>query len=194
MCRPAPGGQRTRAASGTARAGSRADSASRSRSQQPSTREPGHSCRRVRRRGQGFMVRSSIQRSPRRQWRNFNMNSLVAAHRTLPFGSILRVTNLNNGREVQVRVITADRSWATVFWTWRAPRPWPRYDRHRHGACTHRIAVRSHGRYGRFHGASRRLSRIAPTPKNCAPVCSRAINPFLFRTMMCHRDISTACS
>jgi rare lipoprotein A len=35
----------------------------------------------------------------------FNMNSLVAAHRTLPFGSILRVTNLNNGRDVQVRVI-----------------------------------------------------------------------------------------
>ena len=33
------------------------------------------------------------------------MNSLVAAHRTLPFGSILRVTNMNNGREVQVRVI-----------------------------------------------------------------------------------------
>ena len=35
----------------------------------------------------------------------FDMNSLVAAHRTLPFGSIVRVTNLNNGREVQVRVI-----------------------------------------------------------------------------------------
>ncbi|MGH9680182.1 MAG: septal ring lytic transglycosylase RlpA family protein [Candidatus Acidiferrales bacterium] len=35
----------------------------------------------------------------------FDMNSFVAAHRTLPFGSILRVTNLNNGREVQVRVI-----------------------------------------------------------------------------------------
>jgi rare lipoprotein A len=33
------------------------------------------------------------------------MNQLVAAHRTLPFGSILRVTNLNNGRDVQVRVI-----------------------------------------------------------------------------------------
>ena len=33
------------------------------------------------------------------------MNSLVAAHRTLPFGSIIRVTNLNNGRDVQVRVI-----------------------------------------------------------------------------------------
>jgi rare lipoprotein A len=26
----------------------------------------------------------------------FDMNTLVAAHRTLPFGSILRVTNLNN--------------------------------------------------------------------------------------------------
>ncbi len=35
----------------------------------------------------------------------FDMNSLVAAHRTLPFGSILRVTNLNNGRNVEVRVI-----------------------------------------------------------------------------------------
>jgi rare lipoprotein A len=35
----------------------------------------------------------------------FDMNSLVAAHRTLPFGSILRVTNLNNGLDVQVRVI-----------------------------------------------------------------------------------------
>jgi rare lipoprotein A len=35
----------------------------------------------------------------------FDMNTLVAAHRTLPFGSILRVTNMNNGREVQVRVI-----------------------------------------------------------------------------------------
>jgi rare lipoprotein A len=35
----------------------------------------------------------------------FNMNTLVAAHRTLPFGSILRVTNLNNGRDVEVRVI-----------------------------------------------------------------------------------------
>jgi rare lipoprotein A len=35
----------------------------------------------------------------------FDMNSLVAAHRTLPFGSIVRVTNLNNGRDVQVRII-----------------------------------------------------------------------------------------
>ena len=35
----------------------------------------------------------------------FDMNTLVAAHRTMPFGSILRVTNLNNGRQVEVRVI-----------------------------------------------------------------------------------------
>ncbi len=33
------------------------------------------------------------------------MNTLVAAHRLLPFGSILRVTNMNNGRDVEVRVI-----------------------------------------------------------------------------------------
>ena len=35
----------------------------------------------------------------------FDMNTLVAAHRTLPFGSILRVTNLNNGRQIEVRII-----------------------------------------------------------------------------------------
>jgi rare lipoprotein A len=35
----------------------------------------------------------------------FDMNTMVAAHRTLPFGSILRVTNLNNGRQIEVRVI-----------------------------------------------------------------------------------------
>jgi rare lipoprotein A len=35
----------------------------------------------------------------------FDMNQLVAAHRTLPFGSIVRVINLNNGRRTEVRVI-----------------------------------------------------------------------------------------
>ncbi len=34
----------------------------------------------------------------------FNSNHLTAAHRTLPFGTKLRVTNLNNGRSVVVRV------------------------------------------------------------------------------------------
>src|SRR5262249_25106592 len=34
----------------------------------------------------------------------FNMHKLTCAHRTLPFGSRLRVTNLSNGREVVVVV------------------------------------------------------------------------------------------
>ena len=34
----------------------------------------------------------------------FNQNELVAAHRTLPFGTIVRVTNLENGRQVHVRI------------------------------------------------------------------------------------------
>lgn len=34
----------------------------------------------------------------------FDMNKLTAAHRTYPFGTILRVTNLKNGSQVDVRV------------------------------------------------------------------------------------------
>ena len=34
----------------------------------------------------------------------FNMNALTAAHRTLPFGTKLKVTNLNNGQFAIVRV------------------------------------------------------------------------------------------
>lgn len=34
----------------------------------------------------------------------FNQNSLTAAHRSLPFGTQVRVTNLNNGRAVVVRI------------------------------------------------------------------------------------------
>jgi len=32
------------------------------------------------------------------------MNKLTAAHRTMPFGTRLRVTNIENGRSVVVRV------------------------------------------------------------------------------------------
>ena len=44
----------------------------------------------------------------------FDMNALTAAHRTLPLGSRVRVTNLANGRVVDVRVndrgpVLADR-------------------------------------------------------------------------------------
>lgn len=34
----------------------------------------------------------------------FDMNKLTAAHRTLPFGTRVRVTNLDNGRQVDVRI------------------------------------------------------------------------------------------
>ena len=35
----------------------------------------------------------------------FDERRLVAAHRTLPFGSVVRVTNVTNGRSVTVRII-----------------------------------------------------------------------------------------
>ena len=35
----------------------------------------------------------------------FNQREMVAAHRTLPFGSVVRITNLENGRRVALRVI-----------------------------------------------------------------------------------------
>jgi rare lipoprotein A len=35
----------------------------------------------------------------------FDMNAMVAAHPTYPFGTLVRVTNLANGRAVQVRII-----------------------------------------------------------------------------------------
>lgn len=34
----------------------------------------------------------------------FNMYALTAAHRKLPFGTLVRVTNLNNKRSVKVRI------------------------------------------------------------------------------------------
>jgi rare lipoprotein A len=34
----------------------------------------------------------------------FDVNAMTAAHRTLPFGTRVRVTNVNNGRSVVVRI------------------------------------------------------------------------------------------
>jgi rare lipoprotein A len=34
----------------------------------------------------------------------FNMHKVSAAHRTLPLGSVVRVTNLDNGRTLKVRI------------------------------------------------------------------------------------------
>jgi rare lipoprotein A len=35
----------------------------------------------------------------------FDADALVAAHRALPFGTVVRVTNLENGRRVTVRIV-----------------------------------------------------------------------------------------
>ncbi|HEV3061188.1 MAG TPA: septal ring lytic transglycosylase RlpA family protein [Vicinamibacterales bacterium] len=35
----------------------------------------------------------------------FNMNAMVAAHPSYPFGTIVRVTNLRNGRSVRVQIV-----------------------------------------------------------------------------------------
>jgi rare lipoprotein A len=35
----------------------------------------------------------------------FDEDHFVAAHRTLPFGTVVRVTNLENGRSVDLRVV-----------------------------------------------------------------------------------------
>lgn len=34
----------------------------------------------------------------------YDMREMTAAHRTLPFGAVVRVTNLENGRSVKVRI------------------------------------------------------------------------------------------
>jgi len=34
----------------------------------------------------------------------FNKNALTAAHKTLPFGTVVTVTNLSNGKSVQVTI------------------------------------------------------------------------------------------
>jgi rare lipoprotein A len=34
----------------------------------------------------------------------FDMNALTAAHRTYPFGTIVKITNLKNGQEIEVKI------------------------------------------------------------------------------------------
>lgn len=48
--------------------------------------------------GQGFAGRPTASGEP------YDPNALTAAHKTLPFGTVCRVTNRNNGRSVVVRV------------------------------------------------------------------------------------------
>ena len=49
--------------------------------------------------GPGFQGEKTASGEP------FDARELVAAHRTLPLGSVVRVTNLRNGRSVVLRVI-----------------------------------------------------------------------------------------
>ncbi|MBI1251050.1 MAG: septal ring lytic transglycosylase RlpA family protein [Alphaproteobacteria bacterium] len=46
----------------------------------------------------------NLQGNPTANGERFDQNALTAAHRTLPLPSLVRVTNLANGRDVVVRV------------------------------------------------------------------------------------------
>ena len=50
------------------------------------------------------LLRRQTPRQAHRQWRAFNKNSLTAAHRQLPFGTRVKVTNLNNDKSCMVRI------------------------------------------------------------------------------------------
>ena len=58
--------------------------------------------------GQGFHGRRTASGA------RFDMRAMVAAHPSYPFGTLVRVTNLSNGRKAQVRILD------------RGPAPGPR--------------------------------------------------------------------
>jgi rare lipoprotein A len=55
-------------------------------------------------RGKASWYGSRFQGKRTASGERFDMNELTAAHRTLPFGSLVRVRNTQNGREVVVRI------------------------------------------------------------------------------------------
>jgi rare lipoprotein A len=55
-------------------------------------------------RGQATWYGGKHHRRPTASGERFDKRAMTAAHRTLPFGSIVRVTNLDNGRTVEVRI------------------------------------------------------------------------------------------
>lgn len=55
-------------------------------------------------RGDASWYGPDCQGKPTADGETFNMNDLTAAHRRLPFGSVVRVTNLANGLSVEVRI------------------------------------------------------------------------------------------
>lgn len=54
--------------------------------------------------GMASYYNSNLQGSATASGERFNNNALTAAHRKLPFGTKIRVTNVNNGKSVIVRV------------------------------------------------------------------------------------------
>jgi len=55
-------------------------------------------------RGDASWCGSECQGKPTADGETYNMNDLTAAHRHLPFGTIVRVTNRVNGLSVEVRI------------------------------------------------------------------------------------------
>jgi rare lipoprotein A len=47
---------------------------------------------------------SPFHGKPTASGETFDMNALTAAHATLPFGTVVTVTNIHNGREVELRI------------------------------------------------------------------------------------------
>ena len=54
--------------------------------------------------GMASYYADKYQGRPTASGERFNMNDLTAAHKTLPFGTRVRVTNLENGKSVVVRI------------------------------------------------------------------------------------------
>ncbi len=55
-------------------------------------------------RGYATFYGKEAQGGPTASGERFDMHKLTAAHRTLPMGTHVRVTNLKNGRSVEVRI------------------------------------------------------------------------------------------
>ncbi|TMQ05662.1 MAG: septal ring lytic transglycosylase RlpA family protein [Deltaproteobacteria bacterium] len=55
-------------------------------------------------RGLGTYYGREAQGGPTASGERFDRNKLTAAHRTLPLGTRVRVTNTRNGRSVEVRI------------------------------------------------------------------------------------------
>lgn len=55
-------------------------------------------------RGYASFYGGSLHGGPTASGERFNKHMMTAAHRTLPFGTRVRVTNTRNGRSVEVRI------------------------------------------------------------------------------------------